>query len=63
MILLDSKSGKLEALVSQQEWDLRQPLKRYEQKVFGYGRELFANFRNVASSAEKGAMSFGEDFI
>jgi phosphogluconate dehydratase len=60
MIRLDAEAGKLEALVPQQEWEARgiEPGDLSSNQT-GFGRELFAVFRNAVSSAEQGAANFG----
>ncbi|MCP1772590.1 phosphogluconate dehydratase [Neisseria perflava] len=63
MIRLDSFTGDLNVLVTEAEWVARE----HEQidlsaNQHGCGRELFAGFRSMTSSAETGAMSFGGDF-
>jgi phosphogluconate dehydratase len=58
MIRLDCHSGRLEALVNEEEWnrrELRQPDLTHNE--WGTGRELFSNFRRLSSEAEAGAMS------
>ncbi|QEY25026.1 phosphogluconate dehydratase [Neisseria animalis] len=63
LIRFDSVTGELNVLVSENEWNARETetadLNANRQ---GCGRELFANFRALASSAETGAMSFGGEF-
>jgi phosphogluconate dehydratase len=59
MIRLDAEAGRLDALVSEAEWNARgideADLRRYHH---GIGRELFGVFRAAALGAEQGAMSF-----
>ncbi len=62
MLILDAKNGRLEALIDEQEWKNRKPSKFDKKETFGYGRELFAGFREQSSNAETGAMSFGGYF-
>ncbi|MCS4533026.1 phosphogluconate dehydratase [Neisseria montereyensis] len=63
MIRFDSVSGELTALVDEAEWNARDIPEPYLSKnTHGIGRELFAGFRGITSSAETGAMSFGGDF-
>ncbi|WP_104749993.1 phosphogluconate dehydratase [Helicobacter cynogastricus] len=57
-VLLDAQEGVLQALVGSKEWESRTP-KPAPRDHFGSGRELFAAFRSVATSAETGATSFG----
>ncbi|QEY26535.1 phosphogluconate dehydratase [Neisseria zalophi] len=63
MIRFDSVSGELTALVDEAEWNARDiPEPDLSKNTHGIGRELFAGFRSITSSAETGAMSFGGDF-
>ena len=63
LIRFDSFTGELIALVDEKEWDEREtPEPDLSKNSHGIGRELFAGFRSITSSAEKGAMSFGGDF-
>lgn len=63
MIRFDSVTGELSALVDETEWNARvTPQTDLSQNTHGVGRELFAGFRSISSSAESGAMSFGGDF-
>ena len=63
LIRFDSVTGELNVLVNEAEWDAREAeaidLSANQE---GCGRELFANFRGMSSSAETGAMSFGGEF-
>ena len=56
-------TGELNVLINEAEWNAREveqiDLSANQQ---GCGRELFANFRSMTSSAETGAMSFGGEF-
>ena len=56
-------TGELDVLINEAEWNAREveciDLSANQQ---GCGRELFANFRSMTSSAETGAMSFGSEF-
>lgn len=64
LIRFNSETGELTALVDEQEWQNRDiPTPDLSQNQHGIGRELFAGFRNITSNAEKGAMSFGGDFL
>ncbi|WP_104637349.1 phosphogluconate dehydratase [Helicobacter felis] len=58
-VLLDAQEGVLQALVEPKEWESRTP-KPAPRNHFGSGRELFAGFRSLATSAESGATSFGK---
>ena len=63
LIRFDSVTGELIALVDEKEWNEREtPEPDLSKNSHGIGRELFAGFRSITSSAEKGAMSFGGDF-
>ncbi|PSJ81354.1 phosphogluconate dehydratase [Neisseria iguanae] len=63
LIRFDSITGELNVLINETEWAAREvgqiDLSDNQQ---GCGRELFANFRSMTSSAETGAMSFGGEF-
>jgi phosphogluconate dehydratase len=56
MVRVDGEAGVLEVLVNPAEWAAR-PLAAYDPRSSqsGLGRELFAPFRALASSAEEGA--------
>ncbi|MGB7304616.1 MAG: phosphogluconate dehydratase [Burkholderiaceae bacterium] len=60
MIVLDAVNGELDALVSPEEWAKReqQMPNKTSPSSFGYGRELFAGFRQRASGAEQGASTW-----
>ena len=63
LIRFDSVTGELIALVDEKEWAAREiPEPDLSKNTHGIGRELFAGFRSITSSAETGAMSFGGDF-
>ncbi len=62
ILLLDAKNGLLQALVDKETWEQRNLYTLCEEEIFGCGRELFAGFRSLSSSAETGAMSFGGYF-
>ncbi|OSI15405.1 phosphogluconate dehydratase [Neisseria dentiae] len=63
MIRFDSVTGELAALVDEKEWAAREtPEPDLSKNTHGIGRELFAGFRSITSSAETGAMSLGGDF-
>ncbi len=64
LIRLNAETGELHVLVDAETWQARahaQPQLGAHQH--GVGRELFAGMRQLASSAETGAMSFGGDFV
>ena len=64
IIRLDAVNGELKVLVDAAEWAARPPAGAdLNANAHGCGRELFAGMRQLASSAETGAMSFGGDFI
>ena len=54
-IFLDAKNGILECKVAASVLAARTPALQEEDASYGVGRELFANFRKVVTSAEKGA--------
>ncbi|GAB3265514.1 IlvD/Edd family dehydratase [Chitinimonas naiadis] len=59
VIRLDAEAGVLEAKVDVAEWASRElATADLAGNDHGYGRELFAVFRNAATGAEQGAMSF-----
>lgn len=62
VIRLDAVQGTLEVLVPQAEWDAREaappPVAELRANGMGWGRELFANFRRNALSAEEGACTW-----
>lgn len=63
LILLDAQKGILQALVDEEKWEKRKLAQKEDtSEEYGCARELFAGFRKLASSAETGAMSFGNDF-
>ncbi|MDZ3837714.1 MAG: phosphogluconate dehydratase [Rhodospirillales bacterium] len=59
VILIDGERGILDVLVDADEFD-RRPSASVDVNAnrFGFGRELFNGFRDHASGAEQGAMSF-----
>ena len=63
LIRFDSVTGELNVLINEAEWNARE-VERIDLSANqqGCGRELFANFRSMTSSAETGAMSFGGEF-
>ena len=63
LIRFDAEKGELNVLVDAAEWQARsEPTPDLSKNQHGCGRDLFAGFRSLASSAETGAMSFGGDF-
>ena len=62
-IRLDAEAGTLEALVDAAEWSSRQPATAdMPGNESGTGRELFASARAMVSTAETGAVTFGNCF-
>ncbi|MTI19217.1 phosphogluconate dehydratase [Rhodobacteraceae bacterium RKSG542] len=62
IIRLDAVKGTLDVLVSYRELDARRPATtNFAANAAGTGRELFAAFRAVVSSADTGARTFGMD--
>ncbi len=58
LIRLDCHTGRLEAMVNEEEWNRREPRRPdLTHNQWGTGRELFSNFRRLSSQAEAGAMS------
>jgi len=56
LLCLDSHAGILEARVPAEDWAMREPAKAdLAANQFGFGRDLFTNFRAVAGNAEAGA--------
>ena len=63
LIRFDAEKGELDVLINEAEWLAREHAHADLRKnAHGPGRELFAGFRSLSSSAETGAMSFGGDF-
>ena len=63
LLRFNSITGELTALVNEQEWATRDiPTPDLSKNHYDIGRELFAGFRSLASSAETGAISLGGDF-
>ncbi|PHV11840.1 phosphogluconate dehydratase [Chitinimonas sp. BJB300] len=59
VIRLDAEAGTLDVLVPDEAWTQREPATAdMTANQYGYGRDLFAVFRSVATGAEQGAMSF-----
>ena len=57
-IMLDCDSGVVEAHVDETEWAAREAIDETDSEAeYGMGRELFASFRQVVTSAEQGASS------
>lgn len=61
MIRVDAEAGTLDALVADEVWQTRD----FDTKVVagvtrGFGREMFGMFRALVSTAEEGAMPFGD---
>ncbi|CCQ12268.1 Phosphogluconate dehydratase [Pseudoalteromonas luteoviolacea B = ATCC 29581] len=59
LITLDAPKGILKLHVSEEELAAREFEISQRGQTFGTGRELFAGFRNIVSSADLGASSFG----
>ncbi|UOP04145.2 phosphogluconate dehydratase [Conchiformibius kuhniae] len=63
LIRFNAKTGELTALVDEREWAARTtPQPDLSANQYGFGRELFAGFRERAGSAECGAVSLGGDW-
>ncbi|GAP75041.1 MULTISPECIES: phosphogluconate dehydratase [Pseudoalteromonas] len=58
LITLDAPSGELKVHVSDEELAQREVELVHTGPTFGTGRELFAGFRNIVSSADLGASAF-----
>ncbi len=58
MVDFNANTGELNVLIDESEWQNR-VYDANSVATDGVGRELFAGFRELASSAESGAMSFG----
>ncbi|KLT72452.1 phosphogluconate dehydratase [Neisseria arctica] len=64
MLRFDAETGELNVLMDEAEFNAREiPVPDLSARSHGIGRELFAGFRSLSSSAETGAMSFGGDFV
>ena len=61
MITLNADTGELSCACAEQVWSEREVDCLGSQRTFGVGREFFANFRNVVSSAEQGASVLFDD--
>jgi phosphogluconate dehydratase len=60
MIRLDADGGTLEVLVAEEELKSRPPATAdLSANEFGFGRELFAGFRQLVGRADHGASAFG----
>lgn len=63
IIRLNAESGELSVLVSDEELNARaETIADLSQHTHTVGRRLFAGMRQLSSTAETGAMSFGGDF-
>ena len=61
IIRLDAEAGTLEVKVNEAEFSAREPVVAdLSGNSFGFGRELFAGMRALASRADQGASAFGE---
>jgi phosphogluconate dehydratase len=59
MMRLDIETGALDVIVDAEEWAARKPADvDLSANTYGVGRELFAGFRAIATTAEEGATSF-----
>ncbi len=59
LVRLDGEAGILECLVDEKEWRQRTlATADLEHNAWGVGRELFATFRQVATGAEQGALTW-----
>ncbi len=60
MIRLDAENGTLEVLVAAEEMARRKvPAIDLTGNEYGFGRELFAGFRQMVTRADHGAAAFG----
>jgi phosphogluconate dehydratase len=59
LITLDAPNGDLILHVSDDELAKREHVISHTEPTYGTGRELFAGFRNIVSSADLGASAFG----
>jgi phosphogluconate dehydratase len=59
LITLDAPNGDLILHVSDEELAKREHVISHTAPTYGTGRELFAGFRNIVSSADLGASAFG----
>jgi len=58
-VRLDARSGRLDVLVDEDEWSVREPVCiDLSRNDWGVGRELFAPFRRVVGRADHGASIF-----
>ena len=59
LVRLDANTGELSILVDAAEWAAREHVQiDLSANQHGVGRDLFAGFRQLATAAEDGAMSF-----
>ena len=59
LVRLDANTGELSILVDAAEWAAREHVQiDLSANQYGVGRDLFAGFRQLATAAEDGAMSF-----
>jgi phosphogluconate dehydratase len=60
IVRLDAEAGTLGVLVEAREFAVRHPAESdLSANEFGFGRELFAGFRQMAARADHGASAFG----
>jgi phosphogluconate dehydratase len=60
MIRLDAETGTLTFLGDEVEFNARTPaVEDLRNEHFGMGRELFAGFRSLVGTADRGASVFG----
>ncbi len=59
LVTLDAPAGVLKVHVSDEELAKRELQLSQPSQTYGTGRELFAGFRNIVSSADLGASAFG----
>lgn len=61
LVRVDAEAGTLDALVPEEIWQAREIDRTVVDGVTrGFGREMFSMFRALVSSAEQGAMPFGD---
>jgi phosphogluconate dehydratase len=62
LILLDTQTGRLQALVDEAEWQSRTPVQHdLSANTWGMGRNLFGGLRRTVQGAEQGATTFELD--